>query len=121
MAPAPWPPPTELDEYRLVLPPGSGGMGQVHVAHDRLLEREVAIKFIASVRPGKRELERSLVQARAIARLSHPNVVAIYRVGETDGLPYLVYELVRGESLDRIALPDFGLAKPSPDTTAARS
>ena len=80
-------------------------MGQVYVGHDTLLDRPVAIKFIASVDPGRVERERFLVEARAIARLQHPNVVAIYRVGEIDGRPYLVYELVRGQSLDRIPVP----------------
>jgi len=100
-----WAPPEMVDEYRLVRPLGRGGMGQVYVAHDTLLDRPVAIKFIASIDPGLIERERFLVEARAIARLQHPNVVAIHRVGATGERPYLVYELIRGQSLDQIAVP----------------
>ncbi|MBL8624365.1 MAG: serine/threonine protein kinase [Myxococcales bacterium] len=79
-------------------------MGQVFLGHDVVLDRPVAIKLI--VRADAAARERFLIEARAIARLAHPNVVAVYRAGETrDGRPYLVQELVRGQSLDRIATP----------------
>src|SRR4051812_4815264 len=93
------PPPAELEEYRLLRPLGHGAMGQVYLAHDTLLDRPVAIKFIAGD-PDPAARERFFVEARAIARLSHPNVVAIHRVGEVRGRPYLVSELVRGTPLD---------------------
>jgi WD40 repeat protein/serine/threonine protein kinase len=106
-----WVPPDELGEYRLVRHLGQGGMGQIYVGHDTLLDRPVAIKFIASVDPDRVTRQRFLIEARAIARLQHPNVVAIYRVGEIDGRPYLVYELVHGQSLNRISVPvDWRLA-----------
>src|SRR5262245_8847812 len=100
-----WVPPEELGEYRLVRPLGRGGMGQVYLAHDTLLDRHVAIKFIASIEPDRIARERFLVEARALARLHHPNVAIIHRVGELDGRPYLVYELVRGQALDQLAAP----------------
>src|SRR5262249_10909432 len=61
--------------------------------------------FLASGDPDWLECERFLIEARAIARLQHPNVVAIHRVGETAGRPYLVYELVRGHSLNQLSVP----------------
>jgi serine/threonine protein kinase len=94
-------PPTQFEEYRLIRLLGRGSMGQVYQGHDSLLDRPVAIKFIAAIQPGKVARERFLVEARAIARLAHPNVVSVYRLGVVTGWPYLVSELVEGESLDR--------------------
>jgi formylglycine-generating enzyme required for sulfatase activity len=99
-----WDPPTEFEEYRLVRELGRGAMGRVWLAEDFLLERLVAVKFIAGeIDPGHRQ--RFFTEARAAARLSHPNVVAIHRVGEVSRRPYLVSEFVRGTSLDRVPRP----------------
>lgn len=98
-------PPKQVDEYEIIAPLGQGAMGQVYQAVDTLLGRPVAVKFIAQESSSATARERFLVEARAIARLQHPNVVSIYRVGVVDGWPYLVSELVRGQSLDRVALP----------------
>ena len=98
-------PPAQVDEYKVIELIGRGAMGQVYLGHDTNLERRVAIKFIAPLRPGSALRERFIVEARAIARLLHPNVVAIYRVGTVDGLPYLVYEFVQGRSLSEIEKP----------------
>ncbi|TMQ17342.1 MAG: hypothetical protein E6J91_10280 [Deltaproteobacteria bacterium] len=96
----------DLDEFRIVRPLGRGGMGELYVGHDTLLDRPVAIKLIGSPAPDATSRERFLTEARAIARLSHPNVVGIYRVGTTaSGRPFLVQELIRGQSLDRVARP----------------
>lgn len=94
-----------LEEYRLVAPLGRGAMGRVFLAHDTLLDRSVAIKFLDGLQANSDARERFLVEARAIARLSHPNVVGIYRIGEVQDHPYLVSEFVRGQSLDRLRLP----------------
>jgi serine/threonine protein kinase/formylglycine-generating enzyme required for sulfatase activity len=99
-----WSPPAAFDEYEIVRPLGAGGMGQVWVARDTLLERAVAIKFIAT-EPGPEERQRFLVEARAAGRLQHPNVVTVHRVGEIAGRPYLVSELVRGQSLADLPRP----------------
>jgi formylglycine-generating enzyme required for sulfatase activity len=80
-------------------------MGRVFLGHDVLLERAVAVKFIASVEPSSQGRERFLLEARAIARLSHPNVVTVYRVGEVQGHPYLVAEFIRGQSLNKVSKP----------------
>lgn len=103
--PARAPFPDQVDEYRLLRPLGRGAMGQVFVAHDTRLERQVALKLLLTDDPTSATRERFFVEARAIARLSHPNVVRIHRVGEAAGRPYLVSELVAGRSLDTLRLP----------------
>src|SRR5690242_7485289 len=99
-----WTPPDELEEYRLVRLLGRGTMGEVYLARDSLLDRPVALKFVrAAGDPTARA--RFFDEARAIARLQHPNVVAIYRVAEVSGHPYLVSEYVRGHVLDQLQRP----------------
>lgn len=98
-----WTPPPEFDEYRIVRPIGRGRTGRVYLAHDTLLERPVAVKFIPTL--GPHALARFLVEARAAARIQHPNVVTLYRVGQLDEQPYLVSEFIRGVSLDRLVKP----------------
>jgi serine/threonine protein kinase/formylglycine-generating enzyme required for sulfatase activity len=80
-------------------------MGEVHLAHDTLLDRAVAVKFIAGVTPDAGRRRRFFAEARAIARLQHPNVVTVYRVGEVRDRPYLVSEFLRGETLERLRKP----------------
>ena len=80
-------------------------MGEVHLGHDTLLDRPVAIKFISAIDPDAAMREQFLREARAAARLQHPNVVTIYRVGEIDGRPYIISEFVRGQNLDHVKLP----------------
>jgi pimeloyl-ACP methyl ester carboxylesterase/hemoglobin-like flavoprotein len=100
-----WVPPAELDGFRVVRQLGRGGMGTVYLGHDDVLERPVALKFLATADPRVSARDRFLLEARAIARLQHPNVVGIYRIGEVLGRPYLVYELVAGRSLDQLPKP----------------
>ncbi len=98
-----WIPPQEFDEYQLVRLLGKGAMGQVFLAHDRVLDRPVAVKFITTLEGDARE--RFLIEARAAARIQHPNVMAMYRVGELDSRPYLITEYVRGRNLSELTLP----------------
>ncbi|MBL9006874.1 MAG: SUMF1/EgtB/PvdO family nonheme iron enzyme [Myxococcales bacterium] len=100
-----WQYPEQVDEYRLLRPLGNGAMGMVFLAEDKSLDRQVAIKFISEAEPDQASRERFLREARAIARLTHPNVVAIHRIGEVAGRPYLVSEFVRGQSLDKLPRP----------------
>lgn len=104
--PAPtWTPPNEFEEYRLARRLGHGAMGQVWLAHDLLLDRRVAIKFIGSLSTHPQIRERFLNEARAIARLSHPNVVTVHRIGTLDGQPFMVSEHIEGQSLDQLPMP----------------
>ncbi len=94
----------DLGEYRHLELIGRGAMGEVYRAQDTLLDRHVAIKFLsASFDPSARV--RFLREARAVARLSHPNVVSIYRYGTVGAIAYLVAELASGQPLDKIEKP----------------
>jgi serine/threonine protein kinase/formylglycine-generating enzyme required for sulfatase activity len=100
-----WSPPQEFAEYRVVRVLGEGAMGKVFLAHDTVLDRPVAVKFLGSRDLGGLARDRFLIEARALARLHHPNVVAVYRVGELGRRPYLVSEFVHGKSLDKVDKP----------------
>lgn len=100
-----WTPPAAFDEFRLVRMLGRGGMGVVYLARDTSLDRLVAIKFIAAGQPSEVARTHFATEARAIARLKHPNVVTVHRVGEIEGHPYLVSEYVIGQRLAEVACP----------------
>lgn len=100
-----WSPPAEFDDYRLIRPIGQGSMGLVFLARDVVLERPVAVKFLTLKKPNRVKLERFRIEARAAARLQHPNVIAVHRIGELDQHPYIVTEFVRGQSLADLRLP----------------
>ncbi len=104
-------PVTELaSRYELVRTLGSGGMGVVHEAFDRHLGRHVAIKMIRNAADDPIARERFLREARAAAGISHPNVCLLHEVGEHDGQPFLVMELLEGEPLsDRLMRGPFTL------------
>ena len=79
---------------------GSGGMGEVYLAHDPRLGREVAIKVLPPGRYGNpARLQQLLREARTVAKLNHPNIVAIYDVGIDENTAYVVYELLEGTTL----------------------
>jgi len=103
--PGEWVPPSSFDEYRLIRLLGRGSMGSVYLAHDDLLDRPVAVKFVGNVAPDAEDRERFLVEARAVARIQHPNVMVIYRVGELEGHPFLITEYIRGKSLADLNVP----------------
>ena len=110
---------TKLGQYEILSPLGAGSMGEVYRARDARLGREVAIKVLpelVSLDPDR--LQRFEVEARAAAALSHPNILAVYQMGNYAGVPYLVTELLEGrtltETLRRVPLPlrkaiDFGI------------
>jgi eukaryotic-like serine/threonine-protein kinase len=86
--------------YRLEAKLGSGGMSTVYLARDETLDRPVAAKVMhreMSEQPD--QLERFRQEARAVAKLSHPNVVSVIDAGEDGGYPYIVFEYVQGETL----------------------
>jgi Tol biopolymer transport system component len=91
---------TTLGPYEIAGLLATGGMGEVYRAHDLRLGRNVAVKIIrdgASAQAGM--LERFELEAKLAGRLNHPNILAIYDVGAHDGAPYLVMELLEGETL----------------------
>src|SRR5438309_3482137 len=90
-----------LDQrYRILRPIGAGGSSQVYLAQDTALGREVAIKVLDPHAASDSTLRKLFVkEARALAQLSHPNIVGVYDVGEVDGLPFIVMEYVAGSSL----------------------
>jgi eukaryotic-like serine/threonine-protein kinase len=91
---------TRLGPYEVVALLGAGGMSEVHRARDTRLDRDVAIKVLpASTFADPRRLARLQREARAIARLNHPHICALYDVGLQDGAPYLVMELLEGKTL----------------------
>ena len=91
---------TKLGPYEIVGPLGAGGMGEVYRAQDTRLKRSVAIKVLPASFAGDADrLRRFELEAEATGRLNHPNILAIYDVGAHDGSPYVVSELLEGETL----------------------
>jgi Tol biopolymer transport system component len=90
----------KLDGYEVVGLLGAGGMGEVYCARDRALKREVAIKILPSfVSQDPDRLRRFEQEAQAAAALNHPSILAVHRFGTFEGAPYLVSELLEGETL----------------------
>ncbi len=91
---------TRLGRYEIVGPLGKGGMGVVYRARDTRLGRDVALKIVTERHAGEPvALARFEREARAVAALSHPNILAIYDVGEDRGISFAVTELLDGETL----------------------
>ncbi len=98
-----------LGRYEILGPIGAGGMGEVWRARDTELDREVAVKVLPEeVASEPRRVERFRREARALAALSHPNLLEVHDVGSSDGLDFVVTELLEGDSL-RAAIPPSGL------------
>ncbi len=95
--------PSVLGKYELLRPLGRGAMGEVFLAKDPLLGREVAVKTIqAGSAFGEEAQARFTREARATAVLNHPNIVTVYDFGQEGDLAYLVMEYVEGESLETL-------------------
>jgi serine/threonine-protein kinase len=98
-----------ISRYKILSKLGEGGMGEVYLAEDTELGREVALKLLPPALAEKPErLERFKREARAVAALDHPNIVTIYNVEEAEGRRLLVMERVKGKSLDQL-IPGTGL------------
>ena len=95
---------SKLGPYEIQSPLGAGGMGEVYRARDKRLNRDVAIKILpASFSSDADRLQRFAQEARAAAALSHPNILSIFDIGDENGAPYVVSELLEGETLrDRL-------------------
>src|SRR5712671_6406698 len=91
---------TKVGPYEIIAPIGAGGMGEVYRARDPRLNRDVAIKVLPALfSSDQQRLRRFEEEARAAAALNHPNILAVYDVGQRDGAPYIVGELLEGETL----------------------
>src|SRR5437879_9961712 len=91
---------TKLGRYEIRSQIGEGGMGEVYRARDEKLNRDVAIKVLpVSLSQDGDRLRRFEQEAQAAGALNHPNILAVYDVGTHDGAPYIVSELLEGESL----------------------
>src|SRR5262245_49974251 len=90
---------TLQDRYRIESLLGRGAMGAVYRAHDRSLDRAVAIKLLSGGPDDPEARARLAREARAAAALNHPHIVAVYDAGDDQGIPYIVMELVTGGSL----------------------
>src|SRR5215471_19205813 len=90
---------TRLGPYEILAAIGAGGMGEVYKARDTRLNRDVAVKVLPERFKNEAARERFQREARAASALSHPNICAIYDVGESNGHPYLVMELLEGQTL----------------------
>ncbi len=100
------PPVEKLSGHRILSEIGSGGMGQVFLAVDERLGRKVAIKTLRAHYMNDSALQaRFMREARAMAKLSHPNIVQIYGLGEPNEIPHFVMEYLEGRPLDEVALP----------------
>jgi serine/threonine protein kinase len=99
--------------YEVLALLGEGGMGQVYRARDDRLAREVALKVVhADVTHDAERLRRFEHEAKAAGTLNHPNIVAVYDTGQSNGSPYIVSELLQGETLrDRMATGSVGTRK----------
>ena len=91
----------KLGPYEVLAPLGAGGMGEVYRGRDTRLGRDIAIKVLPERFATPSAHERFLREARACSALSHPNICAIYDLGDVDGRPFLVMELLEGETLRR--------------------
>ncbi len=100
---------TTLGHYRIVEKIGAGGMGVVYRAHDERLDRDVAVKVLhEAVAQTRDRLDRFEREAKAVAKLDHPNILAIHDFGTDEGVTYAVTELLDGQNL-RHSIPASGM------------
>src|SRR5947208_12818593 len=91
------------DEYEVIKELGRGGMAIVFKAREKLLDREVAVKVLPfSLAFDKDFVERFQREARTAAKLEHPNIIPIYRVGRSDKVIYFIMKFLRGQSLSEV-------------------
>jgi eukaryotic-like serine/threonine-protein kinase len=92
-----------IGKYDIIKPLGKGAMGVVYLAHDTVLERDVALKVMVAQIADDPELnQRFIREAKAVARMTHPNVVNVFDLGShTDGSPYIAMELLKGQDLQK--------------------
>src|SRR5512134_1507098 len=90
----------QLGAYRILSLLGAGGMGEVYLAKDTSLDRKVAIKFLPPESTANEQAKRRLIrEAKAAAKLDHPNICSIYDIAEDNGANFIVMQYVEGENL----------------------
>ena len=99
----------QLGPYEIVGPLGAGGMGEVYRARDTRLERDVAVKVLRSEAMTPADRRRFEIEARAVSSLNHPNILTVHDIGEDNGTPYIVSELLDGDCLSAL-IPSGGMA-----------
>ncbi|HSB61513.1 MAG TPA: protein kinase, partial [Vicinamibacteria bacterium] len=92
-----------IGKYEILRPLGKGAMGQVYLAHDTVLDRDVALKvMVANIADDPELKQRFEREAKAVAKMTHPNVVTVFDLGShTDGSPYIAMELLKGMDLQK--------------------
>ena len=113
----------KLGPYEIIESIGAGGMGEVYRARDARLGRDVAIKVLpASLSRDQERLKRFEQEARAVGALNHTNILAVFDVGTHEGAPFLVMELLEGETLrERLSNPAGRKSKPKQSSQATPS
>jgi len=103
---------TNLGRYEIRSKLGAGGMGEVFLAHDAMLDRKVALKILpADLASNQNRMPRFIQEAKAAAALNHPNIAHIYEIGEHEGMHFIAMEYVDGSTLreaihrERIGIP----------------
>lgn len=96
-----------LKNYEIIKEIGRGGMGIVHLAHDKRLDRKVAVKVLQldpnlETEEAQKTIQRFYKEGQSLAKLTHPNIVAIYDIGQEDGQYYMIMEFIEGRSLARL-------------------
>ncbi len=98
---------TNLSHYRILSKLGAGGMGEVYLAEDTRLNRKVALKVLPpAFTQDEERVRRFMLEARAASALNHPNIVAVYDLGETEAGHFIVMELVEGKTLRSLTTSD---------------
>src|SRR5262249_40520270 len=93
--------PPQIGRFRVLDLVGEGAMGVVFRGRDESLDRDVALKVMRAQAAAEEDRERFLREARAVARLQHPNIVTVYELGEHEGSPFIAMELLEGVDLQR--------------------
>ena len=93
----------QFGRYQILDELGKGSMGIVYKAHDPQIDRPVALKVLRQDRINEEFIQRFLIEARAIGKLSHPNIVTVYDTGEDQGNLFIAMELLAGKSLKDVA------------------